>query len=204
MIHKRWIAIAAIAYLAFVSMLAAPSLAAPKTTTGNIHLIATQNAQNQATPIGKGKGKPTGSLNVGLDLSGSVSSEGNGVIKISGLSGSLTLANGVICTITGGKGEINKKGTIEIQAYATDTSVNNKKDRNENNDNKNDNKSHGMKDNDYELILHGTITPNGYGYNYYYYYYSTGGPVHFTSPQSKLSSMYFLSILDCTASFTWP
>ena len=182
MIHKRWIAIAAVIYLGLICLLAVPSLATQKTTTGTITIqVAPDPNNNQAKPIGKGKGKPTSSQSVALELSGPVRTEGNGVIKITGLSGTLTVGGTTVYKITGGKGEINNKGKIQIQAYTRDGSRK------------------------LELVLHGTITFNGYGYSYYYYYYyygATGGPVHFTSPQSKLSSLYFLS-LDGKVSFTW-
>lgn len=130
----------------------------------------TITADGQATPIGKGQGKPSGLTAAHLELSGLIHMEGNGEIKISGLTGSLiiTPTSGPVSTytMTDGHGVINMGGTVEINGHV-----------------QTDNGKH-----KYELNLHGHVS------FYATYYSATQGTIAFDSPQSKLSSLYFLSL----------
>jgi len=90
-----------------------------------------------------------------LTLYGTVEPEGNGALKLDNLAGSLQIGI-TYYTITSGKGEVDKKGKVEINAKTTSES--NKK---------------------LELILHGD---------------SKGKNVAFNSKESKLSSLYSLSL----------
>jgi len=115
--------------------------------------ILSIKADGQAFPNAKGKPSITSSAAT-LTLDGSVRSEGNGELKLDDLAGSLQI--GITAyTITHGKGEVNKKGKIEINAKTNDG------------------------DKKLELILHGS---------------TEGENVVFDSKESKLSSLYFLSL----------
>lgn len=107
----------------------------------------------QAFPIGKNKLANTFS-SAALTLTGSVQSKGNGELKLEDLAGSLQIGLGNYA-ITSGKGEVNKKGKIEVNAKTSDA---NKK---------------------LELVLNGN---------------TQGDTVVFNSKESKLSSLYFLSL----------
>jgi hypothetical protein len=110
-------------------------------------------ADGKAYQNQKGKASSTFSSAV-LTLYGSVQLKASGALELNDLAGSLQigLAN---YTITSGKGEVNKKGTIEINAKTSDT---------------------GKK---LELKLHGS---------------TQGDNVTFDSKESKLASLYFLSL----------
>lgn len=117
--------------------------------------ILTIDADGQAFLNHNGKSKNANkALSASLTLSGSVRTKGNEEIEVDGLTGSL-LIGPTNYTITGGKGEVNKKDKVEINAKTGDA---NRK---------------------LELVLHGNIQ---------------GKNVFFTSPESKLSSLYFLSL----------
>ena len=111
-------------------------------------------AGGQASP--DAKAKPSSALpRSALTLYGTVEAEGNGALRLDNLAGSLQIGI-TYYTITSGKGEVDKKGKIEINAKTTSDS--NKK---------------------LELILHGD---------------SKGKNVAFNSKESKLSSLYSLSL----------
>jgi hypothetical protein len=118
------------------------------------------------------KGKPSSTFSSAtLTLYGSVAAKGNGELELDDLAGSLQIGISNY-TITSGSGEVNKKGTIEINAKTSDA---------------------GKK---LELILHGS---------------NQGDNVTFDSKESKLSSLYFLSLTGkaivtmptTTANTTW-
>jgi hypothetical protein len=122
----------------------------------------TINVSGQAFPV-SGKSKKTGAgVTATLTLSGSTRSEGDGELKLGGLSGSLVIDTATY-TITGGNGEISKNGKAEIDARTALTGVPTMPDGARN----------------LELVLHGSIQ---------------GTNVVFTSQESKLSSLYFLSL----------
>jgi hypothetical protein len=115
--------------------------------------LVSVKADGKAFQNQKGKASSTFS-SATLTLYGSVRLKGDGALELDDLAGSLQigLAN---YTITSGSGEVNKKGTIEINAKTSDAS---KK---------------------LELKLHGS---------------NQGDSVTFDSKESKLSSLYFLSL----------
>jgi len=119
-------------------------------------------ADGQAFPNAKGKRSSTFSSTT-LTLSGSLETKGNGELKLDDLAGSLQIGLRSY-TITGGEGEVNRKGKIEINAKTSDA---------------------GKK---LELILHGN---------------TQGDTVVFNPKESKLSSLYFLS-LKGQAAITMP
>jgi len=117
--------------------------------------VVSIKASGQAITNGNGKGKTNGAISdATLTLYGSVEAEGNGQLKLGDLGGSLQIGTANY-TIASGSGEVNSKGTIEINAKTSDAS---KK---------------------LELVLHGD---------------SKGTNVTFNSKESKLSSLYFLSL----------
>jgi hypothetical protein len=129
----------------------AMTLEKPQQASGAVTL----DADGQAFINNNGKPKNTNkALSATLTLSGSVRTEGNEELKLEGLSGTLSIGS-TNYTITGGKGEVSKKGKVEINAKTGDA---NRK---------------------LELVLHGSIQ---------------GKNVLFNSPESKLSSLYFLSL----------
>jgi len=116
--------------------------------------VVSIKAGGQASP--DAKAKPSSALpRSALTLYGTVEAEGNGALRLDNLAGSLQIGI-TYYTITNGKGEVDKKGKIEINAKTTSDS--NKK---------------------LELILHGD---------------SKGKNVAFNSKESKLSSLYSLSL----------
>jgi len=110
-------------------------------------------ADGKAYQNQKGKASSTFSSAV-LTLYGSVQLKASGALELNDLAGSLQigLAN---YTITSGKGEVNKKGAIEINARTSDAGKN------------------------LELKLHGS---------------TQGDNVTFEAKESKLASLYFLSL----------
>ena len=120
------------ALLVLVSLYAiAPALTSALQQNGTISI----NATGQANPIGnKGSGGPAS-----LSLAGNVQTQGNDPMKFNGLFGTLQVP-GATYPVSGGSGEMNNKGTFEIQAVA--------------NGNGNGN---GKK---YELVLHGSMQGN--------------------------------------------
>jgi hypothetical protein len=149
--HRNQLALLLVA----VSVLAlAPTLASanPQTQFGTLEFgTITINATGQATPLNKGKGSPSSAV---LSLNGSAYTQGNGGFRFDHLTGFL-LVNSTNYTIVNGQGDVNNKGSTEINAK-----TNSGKHKN-------------------ELDLHGSIQ---------------GTNVAFNSPQSKLSSLYFLSL----------
>ncbi len=115
--------------------------------------VVSIKASGQAFPTSKNKPNTAFSAAT-LTLYGSVGYEGNGQLKLEDLAGSLQIGISNY-TITGGSGEVNKKGKIEINAKTSDS---------------------GKK---LELILHGD---------------SQSDNVTFDRKESKLSSLYFLSL----------
>ena len=116
------------------------------------------NASGQALPIGNGNGNGKGNHNnspssATLSLTGTLFSDGS-EMKIGGISGSLQIGS-TTYPFSGGEGEGNNKGQLEIQT-------------------KTGGGQHGM-----ELVLHGNMQ---------------GSNVAFTQPQSKLASLFFLSL----------
>jgi len=92
------------------------TLEKPQSALGGVQI----NAEGQAFPIGKGNGKPASTASsASLTLSGSANVEGNEEYKLNGLTGSLQVGSASY-SITGGKGEINNKGKIEINAKTGD------------------------------------------------------------------------------------
>ena len=128
-----------------------PSMTLEKPQQGSA--LISINADGQAFPIGKNKPNSAFS-SATLTLSGSVGMEGNGELKLDDLAGNLQIGISSY-TITSGKGEVNKKGKIQINAKTSDGGKN------------------------LELILHGS---------------TQGDTVVFDQKQSKLSSLYFLSL----------
>jgi len=90
------------------------------------------NATGQGTSIGKGKGTSSFAT---LVLKGGAQSDGNGELKLNGLTGFLLIGS-VNYTITGGQGDVSNKGKTEING------------KTKGGDNKNDKN---------ELVLHGTL-----------------------------------------------
>jgi hypothetical protein len=109
------------------------------------------NATGQATPLNKGKGSPSSAM---LSLNGTAYTQGNGELKLDHLKGFLLIGS-TNYTILDGQGDVNNKGSTEINAQTNDGNHKN------------------------ELDLHGSIQETS---------------VAFNSPQSKLSSLYFLSL----------
>jgi hypothetical protein len=145
--------------IAFATLLIALSILAiqPGITlaTQNQQGTVSINVSGQAVPIGNrnGKGKNNGSpTNAALTLTGNAGFDGNN-LKIGGISGSLQIG-ATNFPLSGGQGEGNKDGKLEIQTKT--------------------NGGKGM-----ELVLHGSMQ---------------GSNVIFTNPQSKLASLYFLSL----------
>ena len=128
-----------------------PTMTLEKPQNGSA--LVSIKADGKAYQNQKGKASSTFSSAV-LTLYGSVQLKASGALELNDLAGSLQigLAN---YTITSGKGEVNKKGTIEINAKTSDA---------------------GKK---LELKLHGS---------------TQGDNVTFDSKESKLSSLYFLSL----------
>jgi hypothetical protein len=128
-----------------------PTMTLEKSQNGSA--VVSIKADGKAFQNQKGKASSTFS-SAALTLYGSVAVKGNGGLELDDLAGSLQIgvAN---YTITSGSGEVNKKGTIEINAKTSDAS---KK---------------------LELKLHGS---------------NQGDSVTFDSKESKLSSLYFLSL----------
>jgi hypothetical protein len=145
-----------------------PTMTLEKSQSGSA--VVSIKADGKAFQNQKGKASNTFS-SANLTLYGSVAAKGNGGLELDNLAGSLQIgiAN---YTITSGSGEVNKKGTIEINAKTSDA---------------------GKK---LELKLHGS---------------NQGDSVTFDSKESKLSSLYFLSLTGkaivtmptTTASTTW-
>ena len=115
--------------------------------------LVSVKADGKAFQNRKGKASSTFS-SATLTLYGSIQLKGDGALELDDLAGSLQigLAN---YTITSGKGEVNKKGTIEINAKTSDAGKT------------------------LELKLHGS---------------NQSDSVTFDSRESKLSSLYFLSL----------
>ena len=128
-----------------------PTITLEKQQSGSA--LVSVKASGKAFQNQKGKASSTFS-SATLTLYGSVQLKGDGALELDNLAGSLQigLAN---YTITRGQGEVNKKGTIEINAKTSDAGK------------------------ALELILHGS---------------NQGDSVTFDSKQSKLSSLYFLSL----------
>jgi hypothetical protein len=108
------------------------------------------SATGTATPLNKGKGVFSSAT---LTLNGTIYAGGDGQLKIQGLTGLLQIGSADYA-ISGGQGEANNKGVIQINA-----------------------KANGGKQ--YELILHGSLQ---------------GSNIMFDSHESKLASLYFLSL----------
>jgi hypothetical protein len=128
-----------------------PTLTLEKPQHGSA--VVSIKAGGQAYPDVKAK-PSSNSPRTALTLYGTVETEGNEALKLDNLAGSLQIGI-TYYTITSGKGEVDKKGKIEINAKTSDS---NKK---------------------LELILHGD---------------SKGKNVAFNSKESKLSSLYALSL----------
>lgn len=128
-----------------------PTMTLEKSQNGSA--VVSIKADGKAFRNQKGKASSTFS-SAALTLYGSVAAKGNGGLELDDLAGSLQIgvAN---YTIASGSGEVNKKGTIEINAKTTDA---------------------GKK---LELKLHGN---------------TQGDSVTFDSKESKISSLYFLSL----------
>ena len=128
-----------------------PTITLEKPQNGSA--LVSIKADGKAYRNQKGKASSTFSSAV-LTLYGSVQLKASGALELNDLAGSLQigLAN---YTITSGKGEVKKKGTIEINAKASDAGKN------------------------LELKLHGS---------------TQGDNVTFDAKESKLSSLYFLSL----------
>jgi len=132
---KRRSALFLVAYVVVISLLVAQ---APVTfeksknasSSGTINFTSTTGT---AVPIGKN----VPASGASLTLSGSFSVNGNGEMKLSGITGTLTIG-GVSYQITSGSGVISGKGLVEIHATALKPV------------------SHGFQQ--FELILHGTST----------------------------------------------
>jgi hypothetical protein len=142
--------------LAIATLLIAVSILAlqPSTilATPNPQSTMSLNASGQAFPIGNGRNKGTQS-SATLTMAGNAGFDGN-QLEMSGLSGILQIGP-TSYSLTGGQGEGNKNGELEIQTKSADG-----------------------KDN-LELVLHGNLQGNN---------------VAFTQPQSKLASLFFLSL----------
>jgi len=122
--------------LAIATLLIAVSVIALQPTTQaypNSQGTITLNAMGQAFPIGNGKNKETQN-SASLSLTGNVGFDGN-QLNVGGLSGDLQIGP-TIYSLSGGQGEGNKNGELEIQA-----------------------KSNSGKDN-LELVLHGNLKGN--------------------------------------------
>jgi hypothetical protein len=128
-----------------------PTMSLEKSQNGSA--VVSIKAEGKAFQNQKGKASSTFS-SATLTLYGSVAPKGNGGLELDDLAGSLQIgiAN---YTITSGSVEVNKKGTIEINAKTSDA------------------------DKKLELKLHGD---------------TQGDSVTFDSKESKLSSLYFLSL----------
>ena len=128
-----------------------PTMTLEKTQHGSA--VVSIKASGQAFQNSKGKASSIFS-SAALTLHGSVDIKSNGGLELDNLAGSLQIgiAN---YTIARGNGEVNKKGTIEINAKTSDAGKT------------------------LELILHGS---------------TQGDNVTFDAKQSKLSSLYFLSL----------
>jgi len=70
------------------------------------------NATGQATPLNKGKGTSSSAT---LSLTGSALTEGNGQLKLQDLSGLLQIGS-TNYAVSNGQGDVNNKGTVEINA----------------------------------------------------------------------------------------
>jgi hypothetical protein len=150
MTQKRQYGLAVVLLTASVLALY-PTMTLEKSQSGSA--VVSIKADGKAFQIQKGKAGSTFS-SANLTLYGSVAAKGNEGLELDNLAGSLQIgiAN---YTITSGSGEVNKKGTIEINAKTSDA---------------------GKK---LELVLHGS---------------NQGDNVTFDSKESKLSSLYFLSL----------
>ncbi len=128
-----------------------PTMSLEKSQNGSA--VVSIKADGKAFQNQKNKASSTFS-SAALTLYGSVAPKGNGGLELDDLAGSLQIgiAN---YTITSGSGEVNKKGTIEINAKTSDA---------------------GKK---LELKLHGS---------------TEGDNVTFDAKESKLASLYFLSL----------
>jgi hypothetical protein len=128
-----------------------PTITLEKPQSGSA--LVSVKADGKAFQNQKGKAGSTFS-SANLTLYGSVQLKGDGALELDDLAGSLQigLAN---YTITSGEGEVNKKGTVEINAKTSDAGKT------------------------LELKLHGS---------------NQGDSVTFDSKESKLSSLYFLSL----------
>ena len=93
-----------------------PTMTLEKPQLGNASISI--KADGQAFPNAKGKPGNTFSSTT-LTLTGSVQTKGNGELKLNDLAGSLQIGLASY-TITDGKGEVNKKGKIEINAKTSD------------------------------------------------------------------------------------
>ena len=137
-----------------------PAMTLEKTQQGSGTI--TIDADGQAFMNHNGKSKNTNkALSARFTLSGSAQAEGDDDVELDGLVGSLEIGS-TNYSIFSGKGEVNKKGKVQINAKTGDGNRN------------------------LELVLHGNIQ---------------GKNVLFSSPESKLSSLYFLS-LEGEATFT--
>ena len=148
--HKRQYGLALVLLTASVLALY-PTMTLEKSQNGSA--VVSIKADGKAFQNQKGKASGTFS-SAALTLYGSVAPKGNGGLELDDLAGSLQIgiAN---YTITSGSGEVNKKGTIEINAKTSDA---------------------GKK---LELKLHGS---------------TQGDSVTFDAKESKLASLYFLSL----------
>ena len=97
-----------------------PTMTLEKTQNGSA--VVSIKADGKAFQNQKGKASSTFS-SAALTLYGSVAAKGNGGLELDDLAGSLQIgiAN---YTITSGSGEVNKKGTIEINAKTSDAGKN--------------------------------------------------------------------------------
>jgi len=147
---KRQTAIALTLLMAsLIALSPAISFEKPLQAPGTIYITA----NGQAFTKGSAKCTGTGS-NATLTLTGPMQTERNNEIKLKNLSGSLTIGS-TNYAISDGKGEVNKKGKLEINGKTL---------------------SGGRK---LELVLHGTMN---------------NGKIAFDCSQSKLSSLFFLSL----------
>jgi len=121
------------------------------------------------------KGKKV-SVTATLHLDGDVIFQGGGVMKLTKLHGTLQVGTTTF-QIDGGSGEINK---FLVQGQVATIHIQGKK---------------------LQLVLYGAISSTEPYHGYYYAIRTTR--IDFFSPQSKLSSLYFLSFSGGTATFSW-
>jgi hypothetical protein len=141
--------------LALVLMTASVLALYPSMTLEKPQGSAVVSIKGSGQAFQNAKGKPSSAFSsAAMTLYGSVQANGRAELKLDDLAGSLQIGLAYY-TVTSGKGEVNKKGKIEINARTSDAS---KK---------------------LELILHGN---------------TDGDTVIFNLKESKLSSLYFLSL----------